>query len=231
MSEEAAACWSSPDAPTLQRLSRLSDSPLQNFACLHLIHALGPEPGDEQGVKLLPQCLFFFEHPTRLRLDNAYAMKTLPYTLEAAQRGTSMQMRQFYQRYRAIAPEQAESIRKLAAERFGPRERARWFALRRLVEAQKEGVWSANLCEFRDGYAEMSIHQGAASRYSQRPSAEERSTIGLMDVPVEYNRSRQGRAKLEAKLNAIARASGARQVSVLGTCNRGLHWYFAGVDK
>jgi hypothetical protein len=226
--ERASACWASVDTATVERLHGLKYQPLIQYACGNLIEVTGKDPPTEQGVKLLPQCLPFFPLPARERLDEAHARLFKDEAFAAAQRGDSAHMRAFYLRYMAIAPEQAESIRKLAAKRFGPPDRARWLALRGLIEKQSEGVWRATLCEHNASLIEVAIERDAVPRYTERASAPERGLLGEMMPSPRRSPDYLTRTRLEARLTALLKArTGLAQVTIVGRCEHGQHWYLA----
>lgn len=237
LAERIEQCWARPDDQTLARLNRMPQSPASLYGCQRVLAALGKDPPVETSMKIWPRCADHFSPAHRQKVDDAVAMRDLPQNLALAKKSNSSdKMREFYLRYRHLAPGQAEEVRAFAARSFGPADQARWFALRRTIESlQGAGQWKATLCDLSESYVDVAIRLYSAPRYAQLdpyPATSPRSNqMGFAFdgyAARQRPRSDPNRQKFESTLNTLLKATTKRTVRVFsGSCPTGRHWYFA----
>jgi hypothetical protein len=220
-------------------LARLAGGPeLRGQVCPRLLALAGPTPTEEQALRLAPSCLNYFPAPLRHRTEQAVALRELPAALASARAADSRRMQAFYNKYRGLAPAQAEEIRKLAAERFGPKDPARWLRLRDVIEAIQTPRFRFTLCDQDGSDVQIAWSPGAPPRYSRGPSTSLPDRSEPLDQPITLAFAvairiddRQGsqptpqqRRIVEA---VVSKNVPQARVSFVRACTRGRHWYFA----
>jgi hypothetical protein len=234
--ERLDGCFADLSDATLGRLA--GAQALRDQVCPRLLALAGPTPTEEQALRLAPSCLNHFPAPLRHRTERAQALQELPAALASARVADSPRMQTFYNKYRKIDPFQAEEIRKLAAERFGPKDPARWLALRDAIEAIKVPRFRFTLCDQSDSDVQVAWSTGAPPRYSQSPptsipelSEPLRQPVTLafaVVVPLDdEQRNRPTSQQLRLVEAVVSKSVPRAKVSFVRSCIRGRHWYFA----
>lgn len=229
-------CFPALDEATLRRFQAAQS--LAPAACPRLLAMAGPGLGDELGLGLAPACLPYMEPDVRARIERAQLLRDLPGALASARAGTSAQMLDFFRKYRPVAPEKAEEIRKLAASQFGPPDPKKWLTLRDALEAAsgKQGSYHFTLCDIQPTTVHVGFDFNAPPRASQAPRFDD--SPGRPAEPPTFQRvysigvsskPRFTPLPLQTRLitQIVARHEGKKQVQFSARCTQGNHWYFA----
>jgi hypothetical protein len=218
--EHAQTCFPAVDRPTLQRLGQAPQ--LRQGHCPRLVASVqGQELGD-----LLPAltrvCGLWMPAEQRDRGNLEVAREDLPSALQTARQGTSEQMQSFYLRYRQLAPREAEAIRLLAQERFGPKHLPRWLAIRDKIEAYRPKIHRYTLCEIYPTYVLLGWANYTRPLRSKQAPRETESDGG-----VPQPRARGPSAEQQQHLERLIRGTtGHTLVRFAYQCTGSRHWYF-----
>lgn len=224
-------CWANLDDRTLSALGSLRDGSLVQEACVRLSKIAGPDVPTPVGARLMPACEHHFAAETAKRLMLARRTEDFPAAFERAKRLSSAEMHQFVIEYGITGDPRLADIRKLAMDRFGPKDRPAFFrAMKALSSVHVEG-WGVKLCDLDGNRAQVAFVRSPRASLDEdgesRHAFEDDEGIGASRTCVRVRKMvmRRPPEALIARSTAVVKATTkARDVSWSWGCSTD-HWY------
>jgi hypothetical protein len=154
-------CWISVDDPAAKQLAAVRDAAVKKAACEKLVPLLASEAvaATEAAERVARECGSVASEETKQFVRRTRLRATISDAFEKAKVGTSQDMRAFYDRYYELGDVRVEEIRKLALQKFGPPNPARFRAAQKSVSAMRSPNFTASLCDLRrDGTAIATVN-------------------------------------------------------------------------
>lgn len=150
-------CWAALDDRTLSAFGALRDAVIVQEACARLAKLAGPDVATPTGARLVPACVSHFPEATQQRLLLARRTEDLPAAFERVKRLSSAEMHQFVLDYSITGDARIDEIRRLALDRFGPKDRAAFVRARKALATVHVDGWETKLCDLDADRAQVAF--------------------------------------------------------------------------